>query len=487
MFSRLDPDLNRNRRWYLGLFLALFFAGSMGRAWTRPFWYDELFTLVLGGLPSVGDLWTALASGMEQNPPLYLLVNRAVGSLAGQGHIAMRLLSMAGVAVFLLSLYSFVRRTGGETAGWVALLTASFTETFGYAWEARPYGFLLGFCGLSLVCWQRAARAGMTLSLAAAASSHFYAALLWIPLSVGEIVRWRKSGRFDRGVWLSMAAGAAPLALFLPLMRGAGSYSAAFWAAPSPLSLLTFWEYLLAPLALPLVAALLVAALSSARDAGTQPPPVWETAAAAAFCAVPAAALILALTLTNAYSDRYALPAAAGVALLIAFVSSRLRVAGALFVALFSLFVLRQLGSAMLLFTAPPDPVQAHRLLDRPDLPVAVANGVLYLQLAWYAPPELGARLHYLADPEAARLHTGSDSVDRALTELRRWRKLNITDRAAFLARHDRFLVYLSEDGADGARFQWLPDRLRHDKVVLTVVARDRGRMLLEAQSADGR
>jgi hypothetical protein len=37
------------------------------------------------------------------------------------------------------------------------MLFPLITNAYPYAYEARPYGLLLGFCGLSLLCWQSAA------------------------------------------------------------------------------------------------------------------------------------------------------------------------------------------------------------------------------------------------------------------------------------------------------------------------------------------
>lgn len=487
--TRIEDDLRRNRAWYLGAFLFLFFAGAAGRAWVKPFWYDEIFTLVLSGLPYT-ELRAALATGLEQNPPLYLLLTGAVTTALGEGHVAMRLVSMLGVCVLCLSLYLFVSRRSGPVAGWVALLAPLFTEVSGYAWEARPYGLVLGCCGVALAAWQRASNGGrrrlalvaLGTSLAAAVSSHYYAVLLFVPLAAGEAVRWRARRKPDWPMWLALAAGAAPLALFVVLLRGATAYSTAFWARPSIGSLAGFWEYLLGPALWPAVIGLGLAALIGRRGGGAEAAGLerHELAAAVGLLAVPFVLYGLALAVTNAYSDRYALPAAAGVAMLAATLAGR-RTRSVAFAALFSLFLVRQSASALLLMTKPSNPLTAHPLLEQLEpgnARVVVANGLAYLTLTHYAPPEFAGRLEYWADPRLAARRTGSDSVDRALLDLRRWRKLQVVEYEKMRGWRDLLLVYQTAPGDDGGHLQWVVDQLRAGGATVAVRSQAGGRLL---------
>src|SRR5436305_2015510 len=79
----------------------------------------------------------------------------------------------------------------------------------------------------ALMFWQDAAdRAahrlgslvGLAVSLGVAASSHYYAVLLWVPLACGEMVRWRARRHPDFSIVVALAAGVVPLVFWLPLM-----------------------------------------------------------------------------------------------------------------------------------------------------------------------------------------------------------------------------------------------------------------------------
>src|SRR6185295_14459378 len=87
-----------------------------------------------------------------------------------------------------------------RTSTLYGLLAAALTFATGalrYATEARPYGLVVGFCALALVCWQAAADdhcrklslTGVAVAVAAAISSSYYAVLILAPLGAGELVR----------------------------------------------------------------------------------------------------------------------------------------------------------------------------------------------------------------------------------------------------------------------------------------------------------
>jgi hypothetical protein len=77
------------------------------------------------------------------------------------------------------------------------------------------------------------------------------------------------------------------------------------------------------------------------------------------------------------------------------------------------------------------------------DLPFVVADPHTFAVLSHYGPPELRARMVYLADPDLALKHLGHNSVERGMLDLLRpWFRMNVVEFEPFIADHAQFLVY---------------------------------------------
>ena len=135
-------------------------------------------------------------------------------------------------------------------------------------------------------------------------------------------------------MWAAFGAAITPLLLWhLPLLKQARAYAGTFWAQPQWLGIPDFYHDLLAPAVMPLVAMLFLAGIYVAifRAAGPaqngEPgfaPPVHEIAAAFGFIVIPVICVVLAMLVTGAFTDRYAIPAVIGFSVLIAFIAARL-------------------------------------------------------------------------------------------------------------------------------------------------------------------
>jgi hypothetical protein len=77
------------------------------------------------------------------------------------------------------------------------------------------------------------------------------------------------------------------------------------------------------------------------------------------------------------------------------------------------------------------------------DLPIVISDHHTFFCLAHYAPQDVGSRLVYLADPEAALRHLGHNSAEQgALALLGPWFHLNVQEFLPYIASHRRFLFY---------------------------------------------
>ena len=206
-----------------------YFADIFIRSTGKLFWYDELFTVYLCRLPTFARTWAAILHGVDFNPPLFYLLTRFSQTLFGHGLIATRLPETVGTWLFCVSLFVFISRRLGVAAGAIAGLFPFFSLASYYAYEARPHGIVVGFCGLALLCWQQTTTSrraylcsfGLFLSLLAAMLCHVYAVFLIVPFVAVELLLAALSRKPN---WPVLAASVLPLLpvlpVYLPMMRG---------------------------------------------------------------------------------------------------------------------------------------------------------------------------------------------------------------------------------------------------------------------------
>jgi len=459
---------------YLAALTVLYLAAACATARAKLVWYDEFFTLHLSRLPSIGDIWHALAIGTTNDAPLNYLLTRASFAAMGPGHIAFRFPAIAGIWIMCLCLYAYAARRWGTLWGFVALLLPLATGVWYYACEGRPYGVMMGCAGLAFLCWTEAAEgrrrklalAGLALSLAAAISTQYVSVLLWMPLAAGELVRSFRKRRADWAVWIAMAAGAAPLAFFIPLLRASHQYSAHIWEGASFYAAYGTYALLLSPILAPLVFALIVCAWETSgvprvNRALAFALPAHEAAAAIGLALLPFCGYALGRLVTGTYVPRYGLAAIIGVTILfVALTGKRAKTGAILACVFFGCFVFNVAQSPR---SSAADASAAYRTLDvsafqkEGDLPVVVSNADLFLKLEEYGPAALKARLFSLHDTDAAIRFLGNDTGERNMSGLSRVTALPIVDYTMFVRDHRRFLVY----GLFVTRFDWLIDQLR--------------------------
>ncbi len=431
--------------WLLSIFSVLYFPVVVVIAVRKQLENDELFTLNIARLPSLLDVWMALRTGAEQLPPFFYVLTRASLTAFGENNLALRLPAMLGYWVMSLCLFWFVYKRSTALYGLLAMLFALTTGAYYYAFEARPYGLVLGFTGLALLCWQSIIEGkrrwlsmiGLALSMGAAISCHYYAILLFIPFACGEAARIYWHRRLDILCWIAMAASLIPLIFVWPLIQSARSYSTAFWSQPSWSNIPGFYYFMLMSAVLPLTATLILAALYTVlmpdslsedkREAGTvvrlnRP----ELAAAIGFLAIPFIAVATAMFITGAFTDRYALAATLGLGILVPFafhslLRKRELLALLLILCLMAGFVRRAgmtLQESAKRIQTRTETIKLLQTAGENDLPVVCSDPHNFLVLSHYAPPEVGSRLIYLADPEASMLSLGHNSLERGMFDL---------------------------------------------------------------------
>lgn len=443
--SRASVDAlqrNRSRNLIVIAFLlisALYFADTLLRASLKTFWFDEIITVLLCRLPNFGATWAAVLHGVDFNPPLFYVATRAGQFFTGDGLIASRLPGIIGFWIFCICIYIFVRRRLGPLQSCVAALFPLFTLAHTYSYEARPQGMVLGWCGLMLVCWQRAREGrnfslwtlGLFISSLGALLTHVYTVYLFVPFvaveALGLLGKWRPhSGALI--ALLSAPPCVAPL--YLEMMHHYRAVTSLGGLRIHPYEVIQ--HYLVAmfgPALVLLLIFLLLLAIERTRPelvdsptlpaARLLPEEIWLAALLGGLVVIGAIGVKIS---RGPFFNRYFLAAAAGYAILLAQATVRrshraLAARGLIATMLFLLVAdigiasycrwhhadLDQIEPASL-FPFPPDPHHPLRrdaalLENHGPEDILVTQEHTYLYLYFYGSPELRRHL-YLGYPE---------------------------------------------------------------------------------------
>lgn len=458
-----------------------------------PLWNDELYTWYFAQLPTFGDVWGGLATGVEQLPPFYYAIVRASLFLFGNDPLALRLPSLLGFLLACSCLFAVVAR---RTNGWYGLAAALLPLASGaatYAWEARPYALVVGFAALAVLCFQLRAdgvrpvwsAVGLALALAAATAMHYYGVFVVLPIALAEAVRWRMRGKVDRAVVLALLAPLVPLAVAAPLLQKARTYAGAFWTEFDLGSGPEFFVFLLRAdvfaasriptwlgigFAIVIVGSALVALLREPRAAQL------EVAAGIGFLLLPLVGVLVGEAVTGAYVERYVLSAAIGPALLVPLALHRLA-GGGRGVAVTASVLLTAWFCVLFQYWHRDIGVDLDRrerleaFVERRGLPVglpvAVAHPHDYLELAHHADALLAERLVRLSDPKRSLRYTGSRSTEDGLVVLAGFAPLEL------VAYDEQRTPYVLLRTVRGDAEDWIGRALSDDRAGVELVARD--------------
>lgn len=437
----------------------------------RMLWNDELFTLYIARLSNLSEILAALSTGADQNPPSYYLLTHVFLKLLGETPLVVRLPEVLGVFLMSLCLFYFVSRRLPVLYGIAAMAFPFTTVAFEYAYEARPYGLVLGFTSLAFLCWQRATEssrcvwwlAGLAASGAAAIACHYYAVFLLVPLGVGEFVRSWNRRRIDCPVWAALGMTLLPLLAFYSLLHSARTYSQYFWAPPQWSNIPGFYYFLLTPTLGPIVATLMASSVWAFSDESSGPPSdtttqgllLHEIAAGIGFIAVPVVAVFFAKLATGAFTNRYALMAVIGFSILFPAAIHRIQVRRNMVGVFFTVFVLAWFVFTGIIQLRHQSSVtnnwhKTYAFLQegkQSQLPIVAADLHSFMTIAHYAPQDLASRVVYLADSQAAIRYLGHDTIDRGILDLNPWFRVPVEKYAPFMAAHSQFLLYARARG----------------------------------------
>ena len=481
------------------LVLILLAAGLLStlHAVVKPFWYDEICTVITSRLANQAEVWKALNDAADTNPPLYYSVTRATRQLIPDDHLGYRLPSILGLLAILAGLYLFLCRRVNHLAALVGAAFVLCTPLASYAFEARPYALMLGCISGAILAWQRIDDSklysiGLAIALAAAVSVHYYAILVWPAFVLAEAAVWLFRCRFRIGAWAGIFAGAVPLLFFAGLLGNLRQYYGRnFWAQPSAAQALSAYDWLFSvdsDWGWTFTAALTAifvywSLIHTSKPAPRRGPgkqngpdrqeralPVEECVLILVLLWLPVIAVAVAKVTHGGMISRYMMPTVLGAALAVGYLVSKAPVEarGLLLVLLLMNYGLsavsdvKKLLKGALLEQRAAAASEVGTILARhaePDLPVVISSGLRYLPMAYYTPAGASSRLYAITEPEEALKFAGTDSVDLALLVLRRYFPLQVEDYGDFAPSHREFILV----SASGQWFDWWPARLAHD------------------------
>jgi dolichyl-phosphate-mannose-protein mannosyltransferase len=487
--NALDLGIAERHAWIvLAAMSALYLAATFGRASQRLFWHDELVTVYMSRLPRIADVWAAIELGAEATPPLFPITTRAAVALLGEGLITVRLPETIGFLVAMLCAYTFVARRFGTVFGLIAFLIPAATDAYVYAYEARPYGLILGFAGGAMIAWQHAAegrRRAIALpilfaSLSGAILCHYYAAVLLAPFLVGEGARIGERRKADWAVLSVLVLSLVPLVFLLPLIRSAAAGGVGFFSAIRPRAVIEGYELVLGSLGVPALGVAIVGGLLLSmrratpleESAGTAP--LHEWIAMITLTLLPLVGASAAGFVVGAFVMRYAMPWILGFSVLVAFMTASStrypRTFGMVtLAALVAWTAVKFVPSATLLTHDAPTLSRTHYtiLFEPPStLPIVVTHAHTFLPMVEYMPPQIAARLVLLTAPPRLVSQWGPEAREEGLTALAKVIPIHVEEFDAFIAKNRHFLLYGPP--------MWLPGELRAAGAKLTLKGEER-------------
>jgi len=435
----------------------------------RPFWFDELSTLLVASQPSIGAYFRI--EGVDAQPPVLASLVRAASHLPLSPEVNARLPSLLGLLLAGWAIFFFIDRKGMRLAASAAAVSFFLGSSLNWAGESRPYGLAMGLTGVVLVCWQRSARetkrgwwlTGLAVSLALLTLTFPFGFLCGgIPVVCAEFVRWRERRAFDWNVAIATGVGLLPV-LFIFWLSAQVKVALLnqfhginpLVARPSLGNLAASVIFLVRSTSIEILLIAVILRLLPIRKREKQESDLrafrpWEWAAVAGVFLTVFAIWGMAVVYTHYYFARYGCVTLVATSLAFGMCLS-LRgsvgrditalIAASLICVVFGRGLVRQIreGSG-----SPADRSSAAALapLKQVSEPIVISSALSYQQVGRYTSAELRPNLIFVSEPAAA-LRTRDFVPEFTILTYRNLGvlPLPIADYAAFVREHERFYL----------------------------------------------
>jgi hypothetical protein len=309
--------------WIVAVCLASFyFLCTLYIAHARLLWYDEVFSSIISRLSPV-EIWRALKSGLDLQPPTYHLLLHLFGLLLGPSALSLRLPSALAMLAGSLIVFDCARRLTNGLHGLIAIAVLGSSVLPFYGYEARPYALLFMWSACSLWVWLHTSARSKTAALAfgltvfGAVTAHYYAVFCLVPYAVSTLVEPRRNRKLMK-LFAGCAGLVAGLVLFAPVLRAnTGSAHGATWS-PAVRNTLEgvygdSFPYFFLLFAVPAVIWIAVVSLRHSEAVSAEPMADSERLAWF-FLLIPCFGYVVAKLVTNVLYHRYFISMLPGVA-----------------------------------------------------------------------------------------------------------------------------------------------------------------------------
>lgn len=491
--ERLGQTGNTHPRSVLFLLFSIYVLAQLGYSLAAPLWHDELFTFYIAQACSTREMLAEIHR-VDLNPPLSYLLTRLSFALFGVGTLQCRLPEIAGFGLAMLSLFYFVEQRAGSAFGLLAGCFLFASRAGELVTQARPYGLMLGFSALALLCWQaasvgetgsrRLAALGLFAALAALLLTHVFGLLTLASLLVAEGVQIFAKRRMDMVRTLGLLLPLLVTLLYRPLLSNHAQSAFPVSFQPSGNDIFVFYmghiDRELITLGLTAILLLLLGGRRWLRPTAGFALTLPEWFAIAGFLAAPMLLIGYLIATHGAFFDRYGVIACLGTAVLFAVLLqwwTAGRAIAALVAACLALLITGRLPDAMVaatqghIFRQTEPVVQPLNtaLLRDSSLPLVTASGLTFVEMQRREPLPLLQRTFYLTDTSSALQYAHATIFEGMREEATLFRfHSQVAPYAAFLMAHRHFYVLATYDYPE----DWLLRKLQHEGAQIQVLGR---------------
>jgi len=412
------------------LLSGLYFYAAIVHSVHTYFWMDEVLAVSTAQLGGFGQIWSAIWQGAEFSPPTYdFLLHCLTWLPRGLPDILLfRLPSILAVYGAALCVRALLKPHVSPLLAVLGFGMVLDSGLFAFAVQARPYAILALGLALALVLWANIGRGrndkmlgtALWLVLAGCVSLHFYGILTLGVLCVAEFGWWVDRRQIRSVVWfalilvLPVVLAWCPLEVHLGQMNAADIYASGYHGEPTLSRFeLGFYETVLNDQMTVHLAVWMIftTAVFCALDIlfGRGTAGIWKHQIVSrqanlplyciiiALATLPLGAYLFSLCLTGTLTGRYMSAAALLPGLIAAYLLKNFRRQD-----MIVLFTVPLIAHHIFLLSIAHDPLRpVMEILAQPrqQLPVAVPEGLLYIELMYAVPPRERSQFVFLRTP----------------------------------------------------------------------------------------